>query len=64
VRVSRNAAEELSEKDDGLTTGRCRVFFICGVGYLAMVDDVIARRETLDPVGFVTLAVLSGLGVG
>lgn len=41
-----------------------RVLDLAGVFANAMLGGLIARREKLDPVGFVTLAVLSGLGGG
>ncbi|HEY9294463.1 MAG TPA: TRIC cation channel family protein [Microlunatus sp.] len=41
-----------------------RVLDLTGVFTNAMLGGVIARREKLDPVGFATLAVLSGLGGG
>ena len=41
-----------------------RVLDLTGVLTNAMLGGVIARREKLDPVGFVVLAVLSGLGGG
>lgn len=44
--------------------GLFRVLDLSGVFANAMLGGVIARREKLDPVGFVVLAVLSGLGGG
>lgn len=41
-----------------------RALDLTGVFANAMLGGVIARRERLDPVGFLTLAVLSGLGGG
>jgi uncharacterized membrane protein YeiH len=41
-----------------------RVLDLSGVFANAVLGGVIARREKLDPVGFATLAVLSGLGGG
>lgn len=41
-----------------------RVLDLTGVFANALLGGVIARRERLDPVGFATLAVLSGLGGG
>ena len=41
-----------------------RVLDLAGVFANAVLGGVIARRERLDPVGFATLAVLSGLGGG
>ncbi len=41
-----------------------RVLDLTGVFANAILGGVIARREKLDPVGFATLAVLSGLGGG
>ena len=41
-----------------------RALDLTGVFANAMLGGVIARREKLDPIGFVTLAVLSGLGGG
>jgi uncharacterized membrane protein YeiH len=41
-----------------------RVLDLAGVLGNALLGGVIARREKLDPVGFVVLAVLSGLGGG
>lgn len=41
-----------------------RVLDLTGVFANAVLGGVIARRERLDPVGFVVLAVLSGLGGG
>ncbi len=41
-----------------------RVLDLTGVFGNAMLGGVIARRQKLDPVGFATLAVLSGLGGG
>jgi len=41
-----------------------RVLDLTGVFANAVLGGVIARRENLDPVGFATLAVVSGLGGG
>lgn len=41
-----------------------RVLDLTGVFANAVLGGVIARREKLDPIGFATLAVLSGLGGG
>ena len=41
-----------------------RVLDLTGVFANAVLGGVIARRERLDPIGFATLAVLSGLGGG
>jgi uncharacterized membrane protein YeiH len=41
-----------------------RALDLTGVFVNAMLGGVIARREKLDPVGFVVVAVLSGLGGG
>jgi uncharacterized membrane protein YeiH len=41
-----------------------RALDLTGVFANALLGGVIARREKLDPVGFATLAVLSGLGGG
>ncbi|RIJ78115.1 trimeric intracellular cation channel family protein [Nakamurella silvestris] len=41
-----------------------RVLDLAGVFGNAVLGGVIARRERLDPVGFATLALLSGLGGG
>ncbi|KRE43573.1 trimeric intracellular cation channel family protein [Knoellia sp. Soil729] len=41
-----------------------RVLDLTGVFANALLGGVIARRERLDPIGFATLAVLSGLGGG
>ncbi|MFC8500780.1 trimeric intracellular cation channel family protein [Pedococcus sp. NPDC057267] len=41
-----------------------RVLDLAGVFANAVLGGVIARRERLDPIGFATLAVLSGLGGG
>jgi uncharacterized membrane protein YeiH len=41
-----------------------RVLDLGGVFGNALLGGVIARREKLDPIGFATLAVLSGLGGG
>jgi uncharacterized membrane protein YeiH len=41
-----------------------RALDLTGVFANAMLGGVIARREKLDPIGFATLAVLSGLGGG
>jgi len=48
------------EKVDGIL----RVLDLTGVFANAVLGGVIARREKLDPIGFGTLAVLSGLGGG
>lgn len=49
---------------DVAVTDLFRALDLTGVFANAMLGGVIARREKLDPVGFVTLAVLSGLGGG
>lgn len=41
-----------------------RILDLSGVFANALLGGVIARREKLDPIGFATLAVLSGLGGG
>jgi uncharacterized membrane protein YeiH len=41
-----------------------RVLDLTGVFANALLGGLIARREKLDPIGFATLAVLSGLGGG
>lgn len=41
-----------------------RVLDLAGVFANALLGGLIARREKLDPIGFATLAVLSGLGGG
>lgn len=41
-----------------------RVLDLTGVFANAVLGGIVARREHLDPIGFVTLAVLSGLGGG
>jgi uncharacterized membrane protein YeiH len=41
-----------------------RVFDLTGVFANALLGGLIARQEKLDPIGFVVLAVLSGLGGG
>lgn len=41
-----------------------RILDLSGVFANAVLGGVIARRERLDPIGFATLAVLSGLGGG
>ena len=41
-----------------------RLLDLTGVFANALLGGLIARREKLDPIGFVTLAVLSGLGGG
>ncbi len=41
-----------------------RVVDLTGVAANALLGGVLARRERLDPVGFGTLAILSGLGGG
>lgn len=41
-----------------------RILDLTGVFANALLGGVIARRERLDPIGFATLAVLSGLGGG
>lgn len=48
------------EKVDGVL----RFLDLTGVFANAVLGGVIARREKLDPIGFATLAVLSGLGGG
>lgn len=45
-------------------TDLLRALDLTGVFANAMLGGVIARRQRFDPVGFVTLAVLSGLGGG
>jgi uncharacterized membrane protein YeiH len=50
--------------DDAAVSGLLRVLDLAGVLANAVLGGVIARREKLDPVGFVVLAVLSGLGGG
>jgi uncharacterized membrane protein YeiH len=50
--------------DDGAVTDLFRVLDLTGVLGNALLGGVVARRERLDPVGFVVLAVLSGLGGG
>lgn len=50
---------------DGPTVGEVfRVIDLVGVFANAALGGVIARAERLDPVGFATLAILSGLGGG
>ncbi len=50
---------------DGATvTEAFRVLDLSGVFANAMLGGLIARQEKLDPIGFATLAVLSGLGGG
>jgi uncharacterized membrane protein YeiH len=44
--------------------GAFRVLDLTGVFANAVLGGLIARREGLDPIGFATLAVLSGLGGG
>ena len=41
-----------------------RALDLTGVFANALLGGVIARRERLDPIGFVALAVMSGLGGG
>lgn len=41
-----------------------RVLDLTGVFANAVLGGVIARQERLDPIGFLVLAVLSGLGGG
>lgn len=41
-----------------------RVIDLLGVLANAVLGGIVARRERLDPVGFITLAILSGLGGG
>ena len=41
-----------------------RILDLTGVFMNALLGGVIARRERLDPIGYATLAVLSGLGGG
>ncbi|WP_310964762.1 trimeric intracellular cation channel family protein [Nocardioides terrisoli] len=48
----------------GTTTDLFRALDLTGVFANALLGGVIARQEKLDPVGFATLAVLSGLGGG
>lgn len=50
--------------DDQAVTELFRVLDLTGVLGNAVLGGVIARRATLDPVGFIVLAVLSGLGGG
>jgi uncharacterized membrane protein YeiH len=50
--------------DDEAVTELFRALDLAGVLGNALLGGVIARREKLDPVGFVVLAVLSGLGGG
>jgi uncharacterized membrane protein YeiH len=50
--------------DDQAVTQLVRALDLTGVLGNALLGGVIARREKLDPVGFVVLAVLSGLGGG
>jgi uncharacterized membrane protein YeiH len=50
--------------DDGAVSELFRVLDLTGVLGNALLGGVIARREKLDPIGFVALAVLSGLGGG
>lgn len=50
--------------DDGAVGDLLRALDLVGVLANALVGGVIARQEKLDPVGFVVLAVLSGLGGG
>jgi len=49
---------------DVAVTDLFRALDLTGVFANAVLGGVIARRERLDPVGFLTLAVLSGLGGG
>jgi uncharacterized membrane protein YeiH len=50
--------------DHQAVTQFVRALDLAGVLGNALLGGVIARRQTLDPVGFVVLAVLSGLGGG
>jgi uncharacterized membrane protein YeiH len=50
--------------NDQAVTEVVRALDLAGVLGNALLGGVIARREKLDPVGFVVLAVLSGLGGG
>ncbi len=45
-------------------SGAFRTLDLTGVLANAVLGGVIARQEKLDPIGFATLAVLSGLGGG
>jgi uncharacterized membrane protein YeiH len=49
---------------DELVRATFRVLDLAGVLANAVLGGVLARRERLDPVGFVVLAILSGLGGG
>jgi uncharacterized membrane protein YeiH len=49
---------------DGAVSEVFRAVDLTGVFANAALGGVIARRERLDPVGFATLAILSGLGGG
>jgi uncharacterized membrane protein YeiH len=48
----------------GTVTDLFRALDLTGVFANALLGGVIARRERLDPIGFVALAVMSGLGGG
>jgi uncharacterized membrane protein YeiH len=50
--------------DDAAVSSLFRVLDLAGVLGNALLGGLIARREKLDPVGFLVLAVLSGLGGG
>jgi uncharacterized membrane protein YeiH len=50
--------------DDMAVSSLFRALDLAGVLANAVLGGVIARREKLDPVGFVVLAVLSGVGGG
>jgi uncharacterized membrane protein YeiH len=58
--TGRRGTAVIPENVDGVL----RVLDLTGVFANAVLGGVIARRERLDPVGFATLAVLSGLGGG
>ena len=49
---------------DATITDAFRVIDLTGVFANAVLGGVLARRERLDPVGFASLAILSGLGGG
>ena len=49
---------------DAALTGAFRIVDLAGVLTNGLAGGVIARSERLDPVGFATLAILSGLGGG
>lgn len=50
--------------DAGTVTEAFRILDLSGVFANAVLGGLIARQEKLDPIGFATLAVLSGLGGG